>query len=305
MDKKYEKLLDSEMLEFVRKTESLYSSNAIEMTILEHRTQYNYMAKYFQSARPPELLVEDVFLSDVPVRIYSSKKLSPLVIIYLHGGGFMLGGLDSHDDVCAEIAFNTKTKVISVDYALFPENSFFDAIDDCIKVINSLPQSSSVILAGDSAGGTLAANLSSYFASKIGIKVVGQVLIYPGLGGDGKSGSYKRHSNAPLLSQKETNFYRDQIFNSLGKERVSSGLVLKDGDFTNLPTTIVFSAEFDPLCDDGANYCERIREEGGNAEWHLELGLVHGYLRARHISQKASKSFERILASIKMISEIN
>ena len=58
MDKKYEKLLDPEMLEFVRKTESLYSSNAIEMTILEHRTQYNYMAKYFQSARPQELLVE-------------------------------------------------------------------------------------------------------------------------------------------------------------------------------------------------------------------------------------------------------
>ena len=163
----------------------------------------------------------------------------------------MLGGLDSHDDVCAEIAFNTKTKVISVDYALFPENSFFDAIDDCIKVINSLPQSSSIILAGDSAGGTLAANLSSYFASKRGIKVVGQVLIYPGLGGDGKSGSYKRHSNSPLLSQRETNFYRDQIFNSLGTERVPSGLVLKDGDFTNLPTTIVFSAEFDPLCDDG------------------------------------------------------
>ena len=81
------------------------------------------------------------------------------------------------------------------------------------------------------------------------------------------------------------------------------------GLWMNFGTQVVahhaFSAEFDPLCDDGANYCARIREEGGNAEWHLELGLVHGYLRARHISQKASKSFERIQASIKMISEIN
>ena len=305
MDKKYEKLLDREMLEFVRKTESLYSGNSINMTIQEHRNQYNNMAEYFRAARPPGLLVEDILLADVPVRVYSLSSLDFPVIIYLHGGGFMLGGLDSHDDVCAEIAYHTKMKVVSVDYALFPENSFFDGLDDCLKVINLLSETSPVILVGDSAGGTLAANLSRYSVSTVGIKVSGQVLIYPGLGGDGKSGSYEQHSNAPLLSQKETNFYRSQIFGELIHKQFGSGLVLEDGNFIKLPPTIVFSAEFDPLCDDGKDYCKRIRKEGGEAKWYLETGLVHGYLRARHISKRARTSFSRILYSIEEIAKNN
>ncbi len=301
MDKKYKQLLDKEMLDFVRKTELLYSNDSIDMTVQEHRNQYNKMAEYFRFARPPELLVEDVFFSDVPVRIYSSNNQIAPVIIYLHGGGFMLGSLDSHDDVCAEIAWHTEMKVISVDYALFPENSFFDALEDCIKVITSLSDTASVILVGDSAGGTLAANLSSYFVTEKGTKVIGQVLIYPGLGGDGTSGSYERHSDAPLLTQKETNFYRAQIFGEIIHDRLRSGLVLQDGDFTKLPPTIVFSAEYDPLSDDGREYCKRIRKEGGSAKWYLELGLVHGYLRARHLSKRAGASFERILCSIRDI----
>ena len=130
-------------------------------------------------------------------------------------------------------------------------------------------------------------------------------MIYPGLGGDGKSGSYEKHSNAPLLTQKDISFYRDQIFGDLIHDKFGSGLVLQDGDFTKLPSTVVFSAEFDPLSDDGKEYCERIRKQGGDAKWYLELGLVHGYLRARHISLRAKMSFNRILNSIGEIARNN
>ena len=305
MDRKYEALLDQEMLDFVRKTELLYSSNAIDMTIQEHRTQYDKMAEYFRSARPPELLVEDKLLSGVPVRIYLPPNQVTPIIIYLHGGGFMLGSLESHDDVCAEIASETNAKVIAIDYALFPEKSFFDALEDCSSVMTSLSESSQVILVGDSAGGMLAANLSRHFVSEIGIKVIGQILIYPGLGGDGKSRSYELHGNAPLLTKKDVSFYRDQIFGGFIHDEFGSGLVLQNGDFTKLPPTIVFSAEFDPLSDDGKEYCDRIRKNGGRAKWYLELGLVHGYLRARHISHRAGTSFTRILHSIGEIANNN
>ena len=74
--------------------------------------------------------------------------------------------------------------------------------------------------------------------------------------------------------------------------------VFLDGNFESLPKTVVFSAEFDPLADDGGKYCNHIRRSGGQAEWYLELGLVHGYLRARHHSKKARASFERIVEKI-------
>ena len=217
----------------------------------------------------------------------------------MHGGGFILGGLDSHDDVCSELADLTKMKVISIDYSLAPEFSFYDALEDCIKVIEKMsPSDSSLVLVGDSAGGTLAANLSVHFRDTEMPNILGQVLIYPGLGGDSNKGSYVRHANAPLLSRNEIEFYRDIIFPNPSKGEFQSGLVLQSKDFANLPNTIVFSAEFDPLSDEGGEYCKKIRKAGGRAKWYLELGLVHGYLRARHSSRKARASFVRIKDSI-------
>ena len=299
MEEKYRKLLDKEMLDFVEKTESLYSSNSINSTTEDHRKKYNEMAEFFYSGRPSNLNVADEVVSHVPIRSYMPEPEGSVTIFYMHGGGFILGGLDSHDDVCSELADLTKMKVISIDYSLAPEFSFCDALEDCIKVIEKMsPSDSSIVLVGDSAGGTLAANLSVHFRDTEMPNILGQVLIYPGLGGDSNKGSYVRHANAPLLSRNEIEFYRDIIFPNPSKGEFRSGLVLQSKDFENLPNTIVFSAEFDPLSDEGGEYCKKIRKAGGRSKWYLELGLVHGYLRARHSSKKARASFVRIKDSI-------
>ena len=299
MEEKYRKLLDEEMLKFVEQTEALYATDSINSTTEDHRKRYNEMSEFFYSARPQNLHVSDGVVSGVPIRRYKPQSKRPETIIYMHGGGFILGGLDSHDDVCAELADLTRVEVISIDYRLAPEFSFYDALEDCTKVTKEVSiTSSSIIFVGDSAGGTLAANLSAHFRGVENLNVLGQVLIYPGLGGDSSKGSYLRHRKAPLLSLDEIEFYREIIFPSSSNERFQSGLVLQGKDFKNLPNTIVFSAEFDPLSDEGGEYCKKIREAGGQAKWHLELGLVHGYLRARHSSKKARASFMRIKNSI-------
>ena len=299
MEEKYRKLLDKEMLDFVEKTESLYSSSSINSTTEDHRKKYNEMAEFFYSGRPSNLNVADEVVSNVPIRSYMPEPEGSVTIFYMHGGGFILGGLDSHDDVCSELADLTKMKIISIDYSLAPEFSFYDALEDCIKVIEKMsPSDSSIVLVGDSAGGTLAANLSVHFRDTEMPNILGQVLIYPGLGGDSNKGSYVRHANAPLLSRNEIEFYRDIIFPNPSNGTFQSGLVLQSKDFENLPNTVVFSAEFDPLSDEGGEYCKKIRKAGGRAKWYLELGLVHGYLRARHSSTKARASFVRIKDSI-------
>ena len=113
-----------------------------------------------------------------------------------------------------------------------------------------------------------------------------------------RHGSYVRHSEAPLLKTSELKKYREVLYSHSGSQDGRSLDVFLDGNFESLPKTVVFSAEFDPLADDGGKYCNHIRRSGGQAEWYLELGLVHGYLRARHHSKKARASFERIVEKI-------
>ena len=302
MEEKYTKLLDSEMLKFVERTEELYSSVSIDLDIDKHRLAYDQMAKVFHHGRPEGLSIQDKLVENIPVRIYETdgnRANGAKAIIYMHGGGFMLGGLDSHDDVCAELASISKTTLISIGYGLFPESLPYVALMNCISVINSFSNEfPEIILAGDSSGALLAANLSRNLIGNSKISVLGQVLIYPGFGGDMSHGSYVRHSEAPLLKTSELKKYREVLYSHSGSQDGRSLDVFLGGNFESLPKTVVFSAEFDPLADDGGKYCNHIRRSGGQAEWYLELGLVHGYLRARHHSKKARASFERIVEKI-------
>jgi acetyl esterase len=125
------------------------------------------------------------------------------------------------------------------------------------------------------------------------------VLIYPGLGGDRDRGSYLEHAQAPMLSRADVLWY-DAIRHPEGQSGAGDPTArpLEDRDFAHLPPTVVFTAQCDPLADDGPAYAARITAAGGRAVSHEEAGLVHGYLRARGTVGRARTSFARICAAI-------
>lgn len=292
----YDTILDAETWAFVAETQRHYPPDAVARSVAEQRGVYNDLCRAFFQGYPPGVTSEDVSIGDIPTRRYAGVGAT---VVYLHGGGFVVGGLESHDDVCAEICAKTGFTVVSVDYRLAPEHAHPAMYQDAMAATQAvLAEGAPVVLVGDSAGGNLAAAVAHGLRSH-GQQVQGQVLIYPGLGGDMGTGSYQIHKDAPLLTLADIQFYeRIRTDGALPPREDPSYAPLRDTDFTGLPPTAIFTAQCDPLSDDGRAYAQEIRAAGGHAEWTDEAGLVHGYLRARTTVTRARHSFDRILAAI-------
>jgi acetyl esterase len=236
----------------------------------------------------------------IPIRIYrAAQPNSAAIVLYLHGGGFVVGGLDSHDDVCAELCHRSGYEVVSVDYRLAPEHVHPAAFDDALTAFAWVAKTYAqpILLAGDSAGGNLAAALAHTTRGHERAPI-GQVLVYPGLGGDMGKGSYVEHAEAPMLTLRDIEFYRD--VRSGGPERRGDATVapLADTDYSRLPPTVIVTAECDPLSSDGETYRDLIRAAGGKAWWSEEPGLVHSFLRGRHTIGRARAGFTRIVDAV-------
>ncbi len=289
----YSKIIDAATWAFIAKTDALYAPGTAAKTADEQRLAYNTMCAAFDVPHPEGVTTTDTSIADVPVRWYRMEggQGGPTVL-YMHGGGFVVGGLHSHDGVCAEICAATGLSVVAVDYRLSPEHLHPAAFEDCQAVFDQVA-SDGVVLCGDSAGGKLAATLAH---ANRRADICGQVLIYPGLGGDMNAGSYIRHAEAPMLTRDDALALKD-IRGPIASDDVSA-IPLADTDFSGLPPTFIVAAECDPLADDGWHYRNRIQEAGGDAIFVEEAGLVHGYLRARHSVPRATASFARIIAAI-------
>lgn len=298
----YERLIDSDVWTFIRRTDEWFPPETIGLPIERQREIYNAMCRSFHTGRPPNVEVQDRMITDhsLRARCYRRTGTSPTAtIVYYHGGGFILGDLDSHDDTCGELCAGTGYDVISVDYRLAPEHLHPAAFDDAVAIFTWTAATSDlpIVLCGESAGGNLAAAVAHATRGQART-AVGQVLIYPSLGGDMSRGSYVTHADAPVLSTRDALFYRDIRFGAGGYVEDARVAPLSDRDFSGLPATIVFTAQCDPLSSDGGAYRDRLLAAGGRAAWCEEPGLVHSYLRARRLSRRAAESFDRIVAAV-------
>lgn len=291
----YQTLIDAATWAFIRDSEAAYPPDTATLTIADQRAIYDRMCRAFHRGYPPGITAEDRRLGGVPCRLYPGTGGT---VVYFHGGGFVVGGLHSHDDVCAEIRAGTGLSVVSVDYRLCPEHPHPAAFDDACAVTRAVLADAGgpVLLAGDSAGGNLAAAVSHHLGRKG--KIAGQVLIYPGLGGDRDTGSYLTHARAPMLSRDDVLFYSTIRHGGAEPPADPTFAPLSDSDFAGLPPTLAIAAECDPLADDATAYAARITAAGGMARAITEAGLVHGYLRARATVPRAAASFARIIAAL-------
>ncbi len=291
MTEKYANLQDPGIRDFLIAGDNFYPADAVNFSMPEQREFYNKYCAHFRKPRPASITVTDFKVGETPCRRYTPK--SPTAkLLYLHGGGFVVGGLESHDDICSELAEGAQVDVTAVEYRLAPEHPFPAAFDDCWTVLNSV---GSCIVAGDSAGGNLAAALCLKSRDVNGPKIAGQVLIYPGLGGDMRKGSYITQANAPGLTTADVIYYRD-TYKGGGHKFAEP---LRETNYRNLPAAFLVAAGNDPLHDDCITFAENLIAAGGQATVREEPLLVHSFLRARHMSQPAAASFQAIIAAIK------
>lgn len=298
----YDKLLDAETRAFIERTNSYYPPDTIDYSIAQQREIYDRMCREFHAGYPEGLTAQTGAISladrDIPIRTYHAAAPDrAAVVLYFHGGGFMLGGLDSHDDVCAELCHRTGYDVVSVDYRLSPEHLYPACHEDGYAAFEwaaATYPDRAILLAGDSAGGNIAAAIAGRYRDH-DHAAAGQVLIYPALGGDHTRGSYVVHADAPMLTTRDMAFYEKIRTGGADVSRDAGYAPLCDDDFSGIAPTVCIMAECDPLASDGPAYRDAIISAGGHAVSFEEKGLVHGYLRARHTVARARDSFARII----------
>jgi acetyl esterase len=230
-------------------------------------------------------------LGPIKVRKYSNNlskepdKKNPL-IIYFHGGGFVMGDLESHDLVFRHLCKETEATIIAVDYKLAPENKFpasitdtKDAIAEIIKDADNLQiDKEKVILCGDSAGGALAAVGTIMSRDKIVPKIHGQILVYPWVDLTMCRKSMDIDIEGMILNKDTIKYFADHYLNSYEEQVDWRASPILTPDLSNLPPTYIFGAGLDPLVDEGDAYKRRLLSFGNEVHYRLFPGQMHAFL---------------------------
>lgn len=289
------------ILAFHRRCEDFYPADAVVASIEQQRKWYDALCAEFDAPSPAGLTRMDELVDGrIPTRRYRPAKVSSETrIYYIHGGGFVVGSLDSHDAICAELANFAQAELVSVDYRLAPEHVWPAAFDDSYAVLQHLlSDGRPVVVAGDSAGGNLTAGIVLKARAERLSGIVGQVLIYPGLGGDLVSGSYADMAEAPGLTTADVSYYRD-ILKAPADNPFAAPLA--ETDLSGLPPSYVTGAFFDPLRDDARLYAARLAMAGVNVTFREEPQMIHAWLRARHMSEGAREGFRRLAEGVAVL----
>jgi acetyl esterase len=299
--------LSAELVRFIARTQA-FGSSAPDMN--EQRAAYSRMCRAFTPERPVGLDVRDFDLADVPVRCYRPDSLSPNTaagcVMYLHGGGWVVGDLNSHDFICTGLAEDLGCVVMAVDYRLAPEHPFPAAFEDCVAVWHGIQAQVDslgidplkVAVAGDSAGGNLAAALCLALRDAGERQPCGQMLIYPGLGGAQTLPSRSECADAPLLSSVDVDCYQALYINKPEYLKSPYAMPLQARDFSHLAQAFIAVAEFDPLRDDGVVYEQKLREAGVATRFYPGLGLVHGCLRAKGQAGEVDELYRQMVSAL-------
>ncbi len=212
-------------------------------------------------------------------------NLRPL-ILFFHGGGWVWGNMDLYSFLCARIASITNAAVLSVDYRLAPQHKFPTAVEDCYNTLLWAAQGARywkvdperIFVMGDSAGGNLAAVVSRLARDRKGPKLAGQILIYPVTDGRLRTPSFSLYKDSPSLTAKEMNFYV-KSYQREPKDILNPNFSpLLSKDHSRLPPTLIITAEFDPLLDDGRLYAEALKSADTPVKYLECKKTVHGFM---------------------------
>lgn len=226
----------------------------------------------------------------IPVRLFAPRDgLKHPVLVFFHGGGWVTGNIDSYTGVCAEMSRQTNRVVVSVDYRLAPEHKFPAAPEDCYAVTREIfmdlelfgTTQQEITLIGDSAGGNLAAAVSLMARDRGEFLPSKQILIYPATGNDHTDASpfasVRENGTDYLLTSKRVRDYMELYRSSPADLQNPYFSPLMETDFSRQPDTLIITAEYCPLRDEGEFYGEKLREAGNHVEVYRMPDALHGY----------------------------
>ena len=245
---------------------------------------------------------------DIPVRIYTPAGNGPFpALSWFHGGGWVVGDLDTADGTARHLTVQTGCVVASVDYRLAPEAKFPAAADDCYAATQWIAQNAAAInvdpariaVGGESAGGNLAAVVSLMAKDRGGPPLVFQLLVYPVTAWDFSTGSYSQNSDGYSLTTVAMKWYWNHYLSSEADAANPYAAPQVAKDLTGLPPALTITAEFDPLRDEGEAYGQRLQAAGVNSTNSRYDGMIHGFFGMSAVLDKGKQAISEASAALK------
>ena len=273
---------------------------------------YYVQARLVTNPEPPDLqsvapLAIPSPHGPIPARIYTPKTLNQTNglapgLVFFHGGGWVIGDLDTHDVVCRKLADEGRLLVISVDYRLAPEHKFPAAVDDAMAAATWIADHASelgidaarLLVGGDSAGGNLAAVVAISARDGDGPAIAGQLLIYPATDLAMTHPSHREPETSILLTHSVIRWFRDHYLNDAADIHDWRASPARAPTLTGLPPAYVLTAGADPLRDEGDEYASRLKQAGVAVTYRTFPGQFHGFFTMGKLLQQANVAAREI-----------
>ncbi len=286
-----------------------------ELSVAEARENYVASRKALQ---PDPIEIAEVRDFEMPgpagpiaVRLYRGQKLeqgqAQPALVYFHGGGWVIGDLESHDTICREIAHRAGISLIAVDYRLAPEHLFPAAAEDAIAAAKWVSENAAELgvdpgrlaVGGDSAGGNLAAVAALAARDDGGPDIAFQLLIYPVTDFDTERRSYIERGQSPPVKRETMQWFIDLYLRGEADKRDWRAAPLQAESLAGLPPAYVLTAGYDPLSDEGKAYADALTAAGTPCTFKCYDGQIHGFLNMARINPQTFEAFDEIAGALR------
>jgi acetyl esterase len=280
------------------------------MSVPEARAAYTVRSEVLDLPRAPLARVESLRIpaadgASLPARLYAPSRERLPVLLYLHGGGFTIGNLETHDSLCRQLALRSGAAVVALDYRLAPEHRFPTAVHDSWAALSWLSaqgralglDSSRLAVGGDSAGGTLAA-VAALHARDIGLRLALQLLITPGTTAYQDTPSHRQFANGFLLDAEGIAWFFDHYIAHEDRSDWRFAPLNAD-DAEGVAPACVILAECDPLVDEGVAYADKLRAAGVAVDLELYRGVTHDFIKMARVLPEAGAAMDAAATALK------
>ena len=279
------------------------------------RAFYRERRSFTQPAPPEVALVRDLEADGphgaIPLRLYrplgaDAAAMLP-VLVYYHGGGWVIGDLDTHDTLCRELANGSGCAVLAVDYRMGPEHRFPTAADDCIAATRWVRANAAELrldatrlaVGGDSAGGNLAAVVALTARDSGDLPIAFQLLIYPATDQHRTAPSHTTNGQGYLLTTETMDYFTGHYIADPAQYRDWRASPLLHPSLAGLPPALVLTAGYDPLRDEGAAYAEKLTAAGSGAVYVCFERQIHGFITMGKVLDEANAAVALCSAELK------